>query len=190
MVEVRDLGLDGVKEIVPTKHGDDRGFFSETFNSRELAAAGLPVDFCQDNHSLSSAPGVLRGLHYQLPPRAQGKLVRVIRGAIFDVAVDIRKGSPNFGKWVGLEVSAERWNQIFVPKGFAHGFVTLTPDTEVIYKVTDFYSPEHDRGIRYDDPAIGIDWPVEAGDITLSQKDTVAPLLAEVDTGFVYGEGA
>ena len=126
----------------------------------------------------------------RLPPRAQGKLVRVIRGAIFDVAVDIRKGSPNFGKWVGLEVSAERWNQIFVPKGFAHGFVTLTPDTEVIYKVTDFYSPEHDRGIRYDDPAIGIDWPVEAGDITLSQKDTVAPLLAEVDTGFVYGEGA
>ena len=190
MVEVRDLGLDGLKEITPKKLGDDRGFFSETFNSRDFAAAGLAVEFCQDNHSLSRAPGVLRGLHYQLPPHAQDKLVRVIRGAVFDVAVDIRKGSPTFGKWVGLEVSAEKWNQIFVPKGFAHGFVTLTPDTEVIYKVTDFYSPDHDRVIRFDDPQIGVQWPVAAGAFSLSAKDAKAPLLAEVDTGFVYGKEA
>ena len=189
MLEVRDLGLDGVREIVPKKHGDVRGFFSETYNSRTFADAGLDIAFCQDNHSLSRAPGVLRGLHYQLPPRAQDKLVRVIRGAVFDVAVDIRQGSPTFGQWTGLEVSAEKWNQILVPKGFAHGFVTLRPDTEVIYKVSDFYSPEHDRAIRFDDPAIAIDWPVDKDAVTLSEKDAAAPLLAEAETGFVYEGG-
>ncbi len=132
----------------------------------------------QDNHSYSAAAGVVRGLHYQLPPRAQDKLLRVIRGKILDVAVDIRRGSKSFGKWVALEVSAEKGNQILVPKGFAHGFITLVPDTEVLYKVTDTYSPAHDRSIRFDDPAIGIEWPAVSGGFQLSDKDLKAPLLA------------
>lgn len=189
MLEVRKLGADGLLEIVPRKHGDERGFFSETYNARAFAEAGIALDFCQDNQSFSRERGVLRGLHYQLPPRAQDKLVRVLRGAIYDVAVDIRQGSPTFGKWIGLEVSAKKWNQILVPKGFAHGLITLEPDTEVFYKVTDFYSPEHDRAIRFDDPAIGIEWPVEADAITLSAKDSAAPLLAGAETGFVYDGG-
>lgn len=179
MVEARSLGLDGVMEITPEKFGDDRGYFSETYKAEALAAHGIDLTFLQDNHSYSAAAGVLRGLHYQLPPRAQAKLVRVIRGRIFDVAVDIRRGSPDFGKWVGLEVSAEKWNQILVPAGFAHGFVTLEPDTEVIYKVTDIYSPRHDRSIRFDDPAIGIAWPVDPGRVQLAAKDRDAPLLGD-----------
>ncbi len=179
MVEVKELELAGVYEITPQRFGDDRGFFSETYSAPGLVAAGIDLIFVQDNHSLSRAAGVLRGLHYQLPPFAQDKLVRVVHGAIFDVAVDIRKNSPTFGKWLGLEVSAEKWNQILVPRGFAHGFVTLIPDTEVVYKVTERYAPEHDRSIRFDDPAIGIDWPVSAAGITLSDKDRGAPLLAD-----------
>lgn len=179
MVEIRNLGLEGVLEIVPRKFGDDRGFFSETYNAVEFDKAGLSLEFVQDNHSYSASKGVLRGLHYQLPPRAQDKLVRVVRGAILDVAIDIRRGSPTFGKWVALEVSAAKWNQILVPKGFAHGFVTLTDDTEVIYKVTDLYSPEHDRSIRFDDPQIAIDWPFPASGLTLSEKDRNAPFLAD-----------
>ena len=179
MVEVKELELAGVYEITPQRFGDDRGFFSETYSAPDLAAAGIDLIFVQDNHSLSRAAGVLRGLHYQLPPFAQDKLVRVVHGAIFDVAVDIRKNSPTFGRWLGLEVSAEKWNQILVPRGFAHGFVTLVPDTEVVYKVTERYAPEYDRSIRFDDPAIGIDWPVPAAGITLSDKDRGAPLLAD-----------
>jgi dTDP-4-dehydrorhamnose 3,5-epimerase len=179
MVEVKELKLAGVYEITPQRFGDDRGFFSETYSAPDLAAAGIDLVFVQDNHSLSRAAGVLRGLHYQLPPFAQDKLVRVVRGAIFDVAVDIRKNSPTFGRWLGLEVSAEKWNQILVPRGFAHGFVTLVPNTEVVYKVTERYAPEYDRSIRFDDPAIGIDWPVPAAGITLSDKDRGAPLLAD-----------
>lgn len=190
MVEVRELGLEGVLEIVPRRFGDERGFFSETFNSRVFGDAGIGLTFCQDNQSYSREAGVLRGLHYQQPPHAQDKLVRVLRGAIFDVAVDIRRGSPTFGKWTGLEVSAEKWNQILVPKGFAHGFVTLVPDTEVFYKVTDFYSPDHDRAIRFDDPAIGIEWPVDVRSVILSGKDAAAPLLADVDVGFEYGSAS
>lgn len=189
MAEIRDLGLEGVVEIVPRRFGDERGFFSEVHNARALADAGIDIAFCQDNHSLSRDRGVLRGLHFQLPPHAQAKLVRVTRGAIFDVAVDIRKGSPTFGRWVGLEVSADKWNQILVPKGFAHGFVTLAPDTEVQYKVDAYYAPDCDRSIRFDDPALGIDWPVAESDVILSAKDANAPLLADVDTGFVYGNG-
>lgn len=189
MTEIRPLALDGVFEIVPRKFGDERGFFSETWNARALAEKGIDLAFCQDNHSLSRERGVLRGLHFQLPPHAQSKLVRVTRGAIFDVAVDIRQGSPSFGLWVGLEVSAEKWNQILVPKGFAHGFVTLVADTEVQYKVDASYAPECDRSIRFDDPAIGIDWPVPASEVTLSAKDAKAQLLAETETGFVYGNG-
>jgi dTDP-4-dehydrorhamnose 3,5-epimerase len=179
MVEVRELELAGVYEITPRRFGDDRGFFSETYSAPGLAAAGIDLVFVQDNHSLSRMASVLRGLHYQLPPFAQDKLVRVVRGAILDVAVDIRKSSPTFGRWLALEVSAEKWNQILVPKGFAHGFVTLVPDTEVVYKVTEHYAPEHDRSIRFDDPAIGIDWRVPAADMTLSDKDRKAPLLAD-----------
>ncbi len=179
MVEVKELELAGVYEITPQRFGDDRGFFSETYSAPGLVAAGNDLVFVQDNHSLSRAAGVLRGLHYQLPPFAQDKLVRVVHGAIFDVAVDIRKNSPTFGRWLGLEVSAEKWNQILVPRGFAHGFVTLVPDTEVVYKVTERYAPDHDRSIRFDDPAIGIDWPVPAAGITLSDKDRGAPLLAD-----------
>lgn len=180
-MEVRLLSLDGVFEIIPRKFGDDRGFFSETFKINTLRDAGIDLNFVQDNHSYSAAKGVVRGLHYQLPPFAQDKLVRVIRGAILDVAVDIRKSSPNFGKWLALEVSAEKWNQILVPKGFAHGFITLTDDTEVIYKVTDYYAPEHDRSIRFDDPSIGINWPIPASGVQLSDKDKNAPLLANAE---------
>ena len=178
-MEVRSLGLDGVFEIGPRKFGDDRGFFSETYNAKSFAEAGIDLTFVQDNHSYSAAKGVVRGLHYQLPPFAQDKLVRVIRGAILDVAVDIRKSSPTFGKWVALEVSAEKWNQILVPKGFAHGFITLVENTEVIYKVTEYYSPEHDRSIRFDDPAIGISWPVPSSSVQLSDKDMKAPLFKD-----------
>jgi dTDP-4-dehydrorhamnose 3,5-epimerase len=139
----------------------------------------------QDNHSFSGAAGVVRGLHYQVPPCPQDKLVRVVKGAIFDVAVDIRRGSPRFGQWCGVSVSAHKWNQVFVPKGFAHGFVTLEPDTHVIYKVSNFYSPQHDRAIHYADSAIGIEWPLEV-EPNLSDKDRGAPLLSDVDTGFEY----
>ncbi|MFK3664708.1 dTDP-4-dehydrorhamnose 3,5-epimerase [Ochrobactrum teleogrylli] len=180
-MEVRSLGLDGAFEIIPRKFGDDRGFFSETYNAKSFAEAGIDLQFVQDNHSFSAAKGVVRGLHYQLPTRAQDKLVRVIRGAILDVAVDIRKSSPTFGKWVALEVSAEKWNQILVPKGFAHGFMTLVENTEVIYKVTDYYSPEHDRSIRFDDPAIGIEWPLPSSGVQLSDKDQKAPLFADAE---------
>lgn len=181
MLEVRSLGIDGVLEIVPKRHGDARGFFVETYNAERFSQAGIDLVFVQDNHSYSAAAGVLRGLHYQLAPRAQDKLLRVIHGSILDIAVDIRRGSKTFGKWIAHEISAEKGNQILVPKGFAHGFVTLVPDTEVFYKVTDTYSPEHDRSIRFDDPAIGIEWPSVAGGFQLSDKDLKAPLLADAE---------
>ncbi len=179
MLEVRPLSLGGVLEIVPRKFGDERGFFSETFNAETLAAQGVELSFVQDNHSYSALAGTLRGLHYQLPPKAQAKLVRVVRGRVFDVVVDIRKGSPSFAKWLGLELSAERWNQILVPAGFAHGFVTLEPETDVICKVTDPYTAEQEQSIRFDDPAIGIGWPVAADRLQLSAKDRNAALLNE-----------
>ncbi len=181
MVEVRPLGLDGVFEIVPQKFGDNRGFFSETYNASALEEAGISTVFVQDNHSLSEAANVVRGLHYQLPPFAQDKLVRVVRGAILDVAVDIRRNSSTFGKWLSLEVSAEKWNQILVPKGFAHGFITLTAATEVVYKVSQPYSREHDRSIRFDDPKIGVDWNRPVSSIVLSQKDRDAPSFADAE---------
>ena len=181
MLEVRPLDLGGVLEITPRRFADERGFFSETYNFDRFAQAGLDMVFVQDNHSLSVGRGVLRGLHYQLPPRAQAKLVRVVRGAIFDVAVDIRRSSPTFGRWVALEISAAKGNQILVPKGFAHGFVTLAENTEIVYKVTDAYSPEHDRSIRFDDPAIGIEWPSLVEAFQLSAKDREAKLLVEAE---------
>lgn len=180
MVEVRKTSLPGVLEIVPRRIGDDRGFFSEVWNAQSLKEAGVELDFVQDNHS-RSAKGVLRGLHYQLDPIAQDKLVRVSRGSIFDVAVDIRKSSPTFGQWTGVTLSADGWNQLLVPKGFAHGFLALEDDSEVQYKVSAPYSPEHDRGINPGDPAIGIDWPLPTDQWLLSAKDQNAPLLAEAD---------
>lgn len=180
-MQIRPLGLDGVFEISPRKFGDDRGFFSETYNAKSFVEAGIDLTFVQDNHSYSAAKGVVRGLHYQLSPCAQDKLVRVTRGAILDVAVDIRKSSLTFGQWVALEVSAEKWNQILVPKGFAHGFMTLVENTEVIYKVTSYYSPEHDRSIRFDDPAISIDWPISSSSVQLSDKDQKAALFADAE---------
>jgi len=184
LIEVHPLGLDGVLEIRPRRFADDRGFFSEVWNQAAFAEAGIDLDFVQDNHSLSRGVGVLRGLHFQVPPFAQAKLIRVTRGAIFDVAVDIRSGSPSFRQWVGARVSAAEWNQLLIPVGFAHGFLTLEPDTEVQYKVSAPYSRDHDRAIRFDDPAIGVEWPMEREALVLSDKDRAAPLLAELDTGF------
>ncbi|WEX74992.1 dTDP-4-dehydrorhamnose 3,5-epimerase [Sinorhizobium numidicum] len=187
-LEIKPLGLDGVLEILPQRIGDERGFFSETWNAQKLAELGVTLNFVQDNHSYSRTKGVLRGLHYQLPPYAQDKLVRVAKGAILDVAVDIRRGSPSFAKWIAIEISAERWNQVLVPRGFAHGFVTLQPDTEVIYKVTNHYSAAHDRSIRFDDPYIGIIWTLPASDLQLSEKDRSAPSLEEAEV-FDFPEG-
>jgi len=181
MTDVVSTELQGVLELVPRQIKDDRGFFSETYSATRFTELGIDLQFCQDNHSLSHQKGVLRGLHFQLPPFAQDKLVRVIRGAIFDVAVDIRRGSPTYGHWVGREISAARWNQLLVPKGFAHGFLTLEAETEVIYKVTAPYSAVHDRSIRFDDPAIGIGWPGDASNYVLSDKDRAAPVLAASD---------
>jgi dTDP-4-dehydrorhamnose 3,5-epimerase len=185
-MEVRDLGLNGVKEIIPLRFGDARGFFSETYNKDRFVAAGLVTGWMQDNHSYSADKYVLRGLHFQTDPMAQDKLVRVLRGEIFDVVVDIRKGSPDYGKWVGLKLTAHSGNQILVPKGFAHGFLTLTQDVEVAYKVTAGYAPENDRSIAWDDPSIGIEWPLDGAQPQLSGKDADAPSLDQVDNNFVY----
>lgn len=180
MLEVRATGLEGVLEILPRRIGDDRGFFSEVWSERSFREAGLDHVFVQDNHS-RSARGVLRGLHYQLEPVAQTKLVRVTRGSVFDVAVDIRRSSPTFGQWTGVTLSSDSWNQLLVPAGFAHGFLALEDESEVQYKVTAPYSPDHDRGINPEDPAIGIDWPLPRDQWLLSAKDQNAPLLAEAD---------
>lgn len=186
MPRFRQLGLDGVVEIVPDKFGDDRGFFSEVYHHDVYRTNGVDAEFIQDNHSVSTPVGVLRGLHFQLPPFAQAKLVRVVEGAVFDVAVDIRRGSPTYGQWVGLEISAAGWNQLYIPVGFAHGFVTLEPNTAFLYKVSAPYAPDHDRSIRYDDPEIGIDWPVDTSKVIVSAKDEAAKTLAETDTGFTF----
>lgn len=187
-MQVVQLGLPEVLEIIPDKFVDPRGFFSETYNANQLRTHGIDLTFVQDNHSFSSPEGVLRGLHYQEPPYAQDKLVRVTRGSIFDVAVDIRRGSPRFGKWCSLVVSAELWNQILVPKGFAHGFLTLEPNTEVIYKVSNEYAPSHERSIHFSDPEIGIAWPIKELDLLLSEKDRTAPMLQELPNAFEYTE--
>jgi dTDP-4-dehydrorhamnose 3,5-epimerase len=181
VLERRPLAIDGVIELRPRRYSDERGFFSEVWREDQLAEAGIGTRFVQDNHSFSKTAGVLRGLHFQLAPAAQDKLVRVSRGSIYDVAVDVRPGSPTFGRWVGITLSADEWNQLFVPSGFAHGFVTLEENCEVLYKVSATYSPAHERTVRFDDPAIGIEWPVDPGTLILSDKDRSAPLLADVD---------
>lgn len=183
----RDLAeISGLILVEPRKFGDHRGFFSETYNRRRLAEQGFDLEFVQDNHSLSAERGVVRGLHFQSPPHAQDKLVRVVRGAVLDVVVDLRKGSPSFGDHAAVELSAENWRQLLVPKGFAHGFVTLEPETEMIYKVTDYYAPEHDHGILWNDPDLGIDWPVAAEAARLSDKDRAQPRLAGIESPFIF----
>lgn len=166
------------------RFGDHRGFFLESYSARDFVALGIPDVFVQDNHSLSAAAGTVRGMHFQLPPRAQAKLVRVLRGAILDIAVDIRRSSPTFGRHAAVELSAANACQLYVPAGFAHGFCTLEPDTEVAYKVTDFYAPELDRGIAWDDPDLALPWPFGAGKATLSDKDRRAPRLRDLPVCF------
>lgn len=184
-MKITETALPGVLLLEPARFGDTRGFFSESWNRKTLAAHGIETDFVQDNHSLSATAGTVRGLHFQSPPHAQAKLVRCGRGRLFDVAVDIRKGSPTFGQWVGYELSFENGLQLLVPAGFLHGFATRAPETEIIYKCSDYYAPECDGAVRFDDPEIGIDWGLE-GDAILSEKDAKAPLMADFDSPFAY----
>jgi dTDP-4-dehydrorhamnose 3,5-epimerase len=174
------LAIPDVVLIEPKRLGDARGFFSETFRQDRFTAEIGPVTFVQDNQSRSALKGTIRGLHFQREPRAQGKLVRAISGVVLDVAVDIRAGSPSFGRFVAVELSADNGHQLWVPPGFLHGFCTLTNDVELAYKVTDYYSPEHDAGVRWDDPDIGIPWPVDTSAAVLSEKDRKAPLLRDL----------
>jgi dTDP-4-dehydrorhamnose 3,5-epimerase len=179
-VEIRRLAIADVVEFVPRKFGDARGFFAETWSSQRFAAAGFDIGWVQDNQSYSAEKHVLRGLHFQIAPFAQDKLVRVLKGSIFDVAVDLRKTSPTYGQWVSCVLSAEKFNQLLVPKGFAHGFLTLESSCEVFYKVSAPYSQSCDRAVRFDDPAIGIAWPLQGASPQLSDKDRAAPVLAEI----------
>ena len=187
-MEFKSLSIPQVKLITPKRFGDHRGFFEETYNLHQFLAAGVETVFVQDNHSLSSEVGTVRGLHFQAPPRAQAKLVRCGRGRLFDVAVDIRKGSPTFGKWVGEELSFENGRVLLVPAGFAHGFMTLEPYTEIVYKCSDTYAPETEGALRWDDPEVDIDWPLKATPKKLSEKDLVAPFLSDLETPFLFEE--
>jgi dTDP-4-dehydrorhamnose 3,5-epimerase len=183
---IESTPLQGVLILTPARHGDARGFFSESWSRKVLAGHGIDLDFVQDNHSLSAVPGTVRGLHFQSPPHAQDKLVRCGRGALFDVAVDIRVGSPSYGQWFGVELTADNGKQLLVPKGFLHGFATREPDTEIVYKCTDYYAPACDGAIRFDDPGIGIDWGFDMSLAVLSAKDKAAPLLADFKSPFTY----
>ncbi|KRE04304.1 dTDP-4-dehydrorhamnose 3,5-epimerase [Bosea sp. Root381] len=184
MLSAEPTAIPDVKIITPKRHGDHRGFFSEVYKQSDMAAAGIDLAFVQDNHSLSAQVGTLRGLHFQSAPFAQDKLVRVTKGRILDIAVDIRTSSPTFGQHVAVELSAENWRQILVPIGFAHGFVTLEPDTEVLYKVTAPYGPANDHGLAFDDPALGIDWRLPHGELVLSDKDRKHPRLVDLPRYF------
>jgi dTDP-4-dehydrorhamnose 3,5-epimerase len=186
ILEMRKTRIPEVLLISPQKYGDHRGFFSETYNSSKMGEIGVDITFVQDNQSLSVEANTLRGLHYQVPPFAQDKLVRVLQGSILDVTVDIRRGSPTFGEHISEIISAQEWNQILVPKGFAHGFITLEPNTEVLYKVSDYYAPKFDFGIKWDDPDLEINWGVDASDVILSEKDQNQPMLQEIITPFEY----
>ncbi|WP_270935695.1 dTDP-4-dehydrorhamnose 3,5-epimerase [Falsiroseomonas oryzae] len=182
--EARGFAIAGPLLISARRFGDARGVFAETYSRRDFAALGIPDEFVQDNQSVSVSIGTIRGLHFQTPPRGQGKLVRVLRGRILDVAVDLRRASPSFGRHVAAELSAENGLMLWVPVGFAHGFVTREPDTEVAYKVTDTYAPQNDAGIAWDDPALGIDWGVTAAEAILSDKDSRLPRLADLGPVF------
>ncbi len=185
-MQIEETVLPGVLVLTPRRFGDDRGFFSETYNRDALAEVGVETVFVQDNHSVSEHVGTVRGLHFQAPPRAQDKLVRCGRGRLFDVAVDIRVGSPTYGRWFGVELTFENGRQLLIPAGFAHGFVTRAPGTEVIYKCSDTYAPESEGAIRFDDPTIGIDWGLDDMTARLSERDAGAPLLAGLQSPFVY----
>jgi dTDP-4-dehydrorhamnose 3,5-epimerase len=174
-LQIQALNIPEVLLITPPRFGDERGYFAETYAAPKLAAAGITLGFVQDNQSFSAAVGTIRGLHCQLAPRAQGKLVRVLRGAIWDVAVDARAGSPSFGQWAAAELSAENFAQLWIPPGFLHGFCTLTPDTEILYKVTDLYDRDSERGVAWDDPALALPWPLPASGPVLSAKDRILP---------------
>ena len=186
-MQIDKTNLPGVLILTPRRFGDARGWFSEVWNRRTLAAQGIDIDFVQDNHSLSRAAGTVRGLHFQSPPHAQAKLVRCGRGRVFDVAVDIRRGSPTFGQWAGAELSPENGRQLLIPAGFLHGFVTREPDSELLYKCSDVYAPECDGAVRFDDPDLDIDWGIDPGSAILSDKDRAAPLFRNFATPFVYG---
>lgn len=186
-MQITETFIQGLKVVEPKVFGDHRGWFMETYNEEIFQKAGIDIRFVQDNQSFSATKGTLRGLHYQLNPKAQTKLVRCTKGAIFDVAVDIRKGSPTFGKGFGIELSAENKKQLLIPQGFAHGFMTITDDVEVQYKVDNLYAPDCDRGISWNDPEIGIEWPLEITPV-LSEKDEKAPLLKDADNNFTFGE--
>ena len=190
-VKITDTDLPEVKILEPARFGDARGFFSESWNRRTLEAAGLSLpEFVQDNHSLSRQVGTVRGLHFQSPPHAQGKLVRCGRGRLMDVAVDARRGSPNYGRWVAVELSFENGRQLWVPEGFLHGFATLEPDTEIVYKCTDHYAPDCDGAVRFDSPELGIDWGLDLGEAVLSDKDRAAQAFGDFDSPFDYAPAA
>jgi dTDP-4-dehydrorhamnose 3,5-epimerase len=184
MLDIRPTAIAAIKLLTPRKIGDPRGFLSEVYKRSELEAVGLFLDFVQENHLLSERAGTIRGLHFQIPPFAQDKLVRVVRGRILDLAVDLRRSSPTFGRHVAAELSAENWQQLLIPKGFAHGFCTLEPNTEVVYKATNEYSREYDRGVLWNDPELGIDWPVSESTACLSDADKAHPRLRELPVFF------
>ncbi|MDA8914082.1 dTDP-4-dehydrorhamnose 3,5-epimerase [Amylibacter sp.] len=184
-MKITETMFAGVKILKPTRLSDNRGFFAEIYNRRVFEDLGIDVDFVQENHSLSSEVGTVRGLHFQSPPHAQTKLVRCGRGAIFDVVVDIRQGSPTYGLWIGQELSAKNGTQLFISAGFAHGFVTLEPDSEIIYMCSNYYAPEAEVALRWDDPELNIYWPIK-GNAILSEKDISAPVLADLDSTFVW----
>jgi len=186
MIDIENTAIKDVIIVTPKRFGDSRGFFSEVWNQKNLASAGITDDFVQDNHAFSAEKGTLRGLHYQTDPHAQGKLVRVTRGAVLDVAVDIRQGSPTFGQHVAVELSADNWRQLWVPKGFAHGYVTLTENTEFLYKVSGQYSPENEAGIIWSDPDLDINWGVTGDQVRLSDKDKLLPRFKDQKQLFQY----
>lgn len=189
-MQIEQTELEGVLILTPRRFGDARGWFSEVWNARVLADMGIATVFVQDNHSYSRDAGTVRGLHFQSPPHAQGKLVRCGRGRIFDVAVDVRAGSPTYGRWVGAELSAGNGRQLLIPAGFLHGFVTREPDCEVLYKCSDFYAPDCDGAVRFDDPDLGIDWGIDPGAAILSDKDRAAQSFAAFRTPFIHEERA
>jgi dTDP-4-dehydrorhamnose 3,5-epimerase len=189
-MEIRALAIPDVKLLTPRRFPDQRGFFSETWSARRMAEVGFDIAFVQDNHSYSSKAGTIRGLHFQSPPNAQGKLVRVARGSIRDVAVDIRRGSPTYGRWVAAELSAENGAQLWIPAGFLHGFVTLEPDVDVLYKVDAFYAGDCEGAVRWDDGDLAIDWGIASADAVLSDKDAVAGAFRDLESPFLFGDAA
>ena len=185
-MDIKATAIPDVKIITPARYGDHRGYFSEVYNQRALAEAGIDVPFVQDNQSYSAERGTLRGLHFQKPPATQTKLLRVLRGTVVDVSVDCRVGSPTFGQHVMVELTAARGDQILCPKGFAHATLTMEPDSEITYKVDAYYAPDHDLGVRWDDPDLAIDWPIAAAQLVLSAKDRALPWLRDLPTVFTY----